>query len=49
MNHDDAEGVLHGLINELSEVEHERWARWQRYLHSKCTAHGDDGSLLIPG
>jgi hypothetical protein len=31
----------------LAAIEHERWAHWQRYMHSKCTRM-DDGSLLIP-
>lgn len=38
---------LQDLIEELADVEHERWSHWQRYLHSKCErAH--DGSLVIP-
>lgn len=35
------------LLEALARVEHERWAHWQRYLHSKCIP-GDDGSLTIP-
>lgn len=35
------------LLEALATVEHERWAHWQRYLHSKCIP-GDDGSLTIP-
>jgi hypothetical protein len=31
----------------LAALEHERWARWQRYLHSRCEARAD-GSLVIP-
>jgi hypothetical protein len=27
--------------------EHARWARWQSYLHSKCTRNAD-GSMTIP-
>lgn len=35
------------LIEELAAIEHERWAHWQRYLHSKCLKN-QDGSLVIP-
>ncbi|MFX5626992.1 hypothetical protein ABTD72_01820 [Acinetobacter baumannii] len=35
------------LIEELAAIEHERWAHWQRYLHSKCFKN-QDGSLVIP-
>ncbi|HXH56607.1 hypothetical protein [Iamia sp.] len=35
------------LIEQLAAIEHERWADWQRYMHSLC-AENDDGSLTIP-
>ena len=35
------------LLEKLSAIEHDRWAHWQRYLHSKCERR-PDGSLLIP-
>jgi hypothetical protein len=38
---------LHGLIEKLASVEHERWSHWQRYLHSRCE-RAPDGSLVIP-
>jgi len=31
----------------LSEIEHERWSRWQKYLHESCVPN-NDGSLTIP-
>ena len=35
------------LIELLANYEHDRWARWQKYLFSKCIKN-DDGSLTIP-
>lgn len=35
------------LIEKLSAIEHERWAHWQRYVHSNCIENYD-GSLTIP-
>lgn len=35
------------VMEELASVEHERWAHWQRYLHSRCSRQSD-GSLTIP-
>ncbi|MBY2937187.1 hypothetical protein [Rhizobium leguminosarum] len=35
------------IIDTLATIEHERWAHWQRYLHSTAIAQ-PDGSLLLP-
>lgn len=32
---------------QCAAIEHERWAHWQRYMHSRCTRNAD-GSLTIP-
>lgn len=42
-----ADQVIDGLIEQLASIEHSRWAKWQRYLHSKAQPQAD-GSLLIP-
>lgn len=35
------------LLEKLAAAEHERWAHWQRYMHSKAIRNSD-GSLTIP-
>lgn len=39
--------ILEALTERLAAIEHERWAHWQRYMHSKALRQ-PDGSLLIP-
>lgn len=39
--------ALEGLLEDLAALEHERWAHWQRHLHSQCELLAD-GSLQIP-
>jgi hypothetical protein len=48
MQTDCLQKALNELIETLASVEHERWSHWQRYMHSKCAPHGEDGALLIP-
>ena len=35
------------LFEKLSDIEHQRWADWQKHLHSKCTKD-EEGNLVIP-
>lgn len=35
------------LMETLADLEHRRWANWQKYLHSLCIKN-EDGSLTIP-
>lgn len=41
--------ILHSdeLLELLAAAEHERWARWQQYLHDQCEVRAD-GALVIP-
>lgn len=39
--------IIDGLVDALANIEHARWAKWQRYLHSKAVKQLD-GSLVIP-
>lgn len=39
--------VPNELLEQLAAAEHERWAHWQRYMHSKAIRNSD-GSLTIP-
>lgn len=43
----DTDRIVDGLLDTLADIEHARWAKWQRYMHSKATKQAD-GSLLIP-
>ncbi len=47
MTTDDFQGTLERSIDRFAEVEHQRWAHWQQYMHSHCKRL-DDGSLVIP-
>jgi len=40
-------GLSHELTEQLSDAEHDSWARWQAYVFSRCVEL-DDGSMLIP-
>ena len=47
MKQQDVDDLLNNLLEPLAAVEHDRWAHWQRYMHSKGMAQ-PDGSLLLP-
>lgn len=37
---------LEAAIDRLASIEHERWAHWQSYMHSKAERRSD-GSLIL--
>ncbi|GAB3169813.1 hypothetical protein GCM10027059_35420 [Myceligenerans halotolerans] len=47
--HDRIREVLENeqTIERLAEIEHERWAHWQQYVHDQCERQ-EDGSLVVP-
>ncbi|WP_304619605.1 hypothetical protein [Paracoccus sediminilitoris] len=47
MKKEDIEQKLLADIDKLADVEHQRWANWQSYMHSKGEVLAD-GSLLLP-
>jgi hypothetical protein len=47
MKKEDIEQKLLTDIDKLADVEHQRWAHWQSYMHSKGAVL-TDGSLLLP-
>jgi hypothetical protein len=47
MTRDHAERVVDEVMEQLAAIEHQRWAHWQRYMHSNGTKQ-PDGSLLLP-
>lgn len=47
MSSEDARPEEHQLVEALADIEHMRWAHWQRYLHDACIEQAD-GSLTIP-
>ena len=47
MNRAEVAARLSGLIDALASIEHQRWAHWQQYVHSRGQ-RGPDGSLILP-
>lgn len=43
----ESSNLSYDMLEELAAIEHERWSRWQSYLHDKCIRN-EDGSLTIP-
>ena len=35
------------LFEQLAAIEHERWADWQKYMHSKCLEMQFDGKRYV--
>lgn len=47
MNRNSVLKKLEAEIDVLADIEHSRWAHWQRYMHGKSECL-EDGSLVIP-
>lgn len=47
MNRKEISEALLATLEDLARIEHERWLRWQKYMHEKGIRRAD-GSLLIP-
>lgn len=48
MNHDELlNETMREFVEQGADIEHERWSKWQRYLHGLCKKNAD-GSLTIP-
>ena len=47
MTGEEADALLDALMERLAAIEHERWAHWQRYMHSKGIMN-PDGSRILP-
>lgn len=47
MDQKDISKALNSVLEELSAIEHERWALWQKYMHNNGNLQAD-GSLLLP-
>jgi len=41
--------MINKLREALAALEHDRWARWQSHLHSKCDECPDGGLYIPPG
>ncbi|MEG3085639.1 hypothetical protein U1707_18515 [Sphingomonas sp. PB2P12] len=47
MNEQDVTERLEAALEALASIEHERWAHWQHYMHSKADLRAD-GSMVVP-
>jgi hypothetical protein len=36
------------LFEKLADIEHSRWADWQKYYHSKCFINKNNENIIIP-
>jgi predicted DNA-binding helix-hairpin-helix protein len=35
------------MMEKMAAIEHERWAKWQKYIHSKILPSKDDDLMII--
>lgn len=36
------------LFEQLADIEHQRWAAWQKHVHVQCAAGDEPGTYIIP-
>ena len=37
------------ILEKLADIEHQRWADWQKYLHSKCEKDNNGNLIILAG
>lgn len=47
MDRHEVQERLEVVLDRLASIEHERWAHWQRFIHSKAEQM-PDGTMVIP-
>lgn len=47
MDTETVKARLEAALDTLSDIEHDRWSHWQKYMHAQGERQAD-GSLLLP-
>lgn len=46
-NNNETQGMRERLLEKMASMEHERWSKWQRYMHSKILPTEHDALMQI--